>query len=45
MPTALVQGRIVAQFTSLLREALDDSWKINVWDPVKNNPAEFSPMA
>ena len=30
MPTALVQGRIAVQFTSLLREVLDDSWKIHV---------------
>ena len=45
MPTVLVQGRIAVQFTSLLREALDDSWKIHVWDPAKNKPAEFAPMA
>ena len=45
MPTALVQGRIAVQFTHLLRNSLDRSWKIYIWDPAKNDPAEFAPMA
>jgi len=45
MPTALVQGRIAVQFTHLLRDALDKSWKIHVWDPAKDEPAEFASMA
>ncbi len=45
MPTALVQGRIAVQFTHLLRNSLDKSWKIHIWDPAKNDPVEFAPMA
>lgn len=45
MPTALIQGRIAVQFEHLLRKELDDSWKIRVWDPAKNDPEEFIPMA
>ena len=45
MPTALVQGRIAVQFTHLLRDALDKDWKIHVWDPAKDEPAEFASMA
>ncbi len=45
MPTALVQGRIAVQYTDLLRNNLGDEWEILVWDPDKNDPAEFAPMA
>jgi len=45
MPTALVQGRIAVQFEHLLRKELDDNWTILVWDPAKNDPAEFPAMA
>ncbi len=45
MPTALVQGRIAVQFAHLLRGELDGTWKIDVWDPAKNETAEFAPMA
>ena len=45
MPTALVQGRIAVQFEDLLRGQLDKNWKINVWDPAKNHPDEFSHLA
>ena len=33
LPTALVQGRIAAQYEHLLRAELNDDWKILVWDP------------
>ena len=45
MPTALVQGRIAVQFTHLLRDNLGDDWTLLVWDPAKNDPAEFPAMA
>ena len=45
MPTALLQGRIAVQFEQLLRQELDETWKIHVWDPDKNEPEEFVLMA
>ena len=45
MPTVLIQGRIAVQFEHLLRKELDASWNILVWDPAKNDPQEFAPMA
>lgn len=45
MPTALVQDRIAVQFSDLLRQNLGDGWSVLVWDPAKNDPAEFAPMA
>ena len=45
MPKALLQGRIAVQFVDLLRQNLDESWDVLVWDPSKNSPQEFEEMA
>ena len=45
MPTALIQGRIAAQFEHLLRKELNEDWKVLCWNPAKHSPEEFPAMA
>ena len=45
MPTALIQGRIAIQFEQLLRNELNEDWKVLCWNPEKHSPEEFPAMA
>jgi len=45
MPTVLVQGAIAAPKADMLRDRLDDSWRVTVWQPDRNAVEEFAPLA
>ena len=45
MPSVLIQGEIAVQFVHLLKDNLDQSWNILVWDPDRNSSEEFKEMA
>ena len=45
MPSVLIHGEIAVQFVDLLKENLDRSWNILVWDPDRNSSEEFREMA
>ena len=44
MPTALLQGRIAAAQEDRLRQLLPD-WEVLVWDPARQPPEAFAPLA
>lgn len=45
MPTLLLQGRSAAEKEAFLRKELDEAWRILVWDPGKDEPDAFTPLA
>ena len=45
MPTLLLHGRSAAEKEAFLRKELDEAWRILVWDPGKDEPDAFTPLA
>ncbi len=45
MKTALLQGRLAVPRAALLRERLDEDWRVAIWHPDQNTDAEFPALA